>query len=561
MVNAALKSVGSKKATATPQSQKAVKGQKKNSAGGFTFVLDDMARAKRFLILGSDASYYRSGEEMSKDNAKVILKLAANDEQAIELVDLIEEISLGGRAASQEPGLFALALVATNGSPRVANYAYSKLSAVARTGSSLFTFIGFVMQFRKGMGSGLQKAVRAWYLDKSTSKLAYQMVKYQSRNGWSHADLLKMSRPKSEDAVFNGLASWAIRGELSDRPIPTLVQAFEQAKTAEDKELTRLILDNDLSWEMLPSESLNKISTWEALFAAKSVPVGALVRQLSRLSRIGYTKPLSKGTSTVVNLLTSAENISYSRIHPITVLTAMKAYAQGWSYNQKTHKSTTWDVNQKIVDALNEAFYLAFGNVEAAGKRNLIGLDVSGSMGISKVQGNDNLTAREATSALAMVIARTEPETHVIGFTGGYGYGGKLPGNRYYGVKYSDKPSGAVKELAITPKQRLDDVMRTVSDLPFGPTDCALPMLYAMEKGLEVDVFTILTDNDTWIGAIHPHEALVKYRELTGIPAKLVVLSTTATRFSIADPSDAGMLDIPGFDSAVPNILNEFARG
>jgi len=30
---------------------------------------------------------------------------------------------------------------------------------------------------------------------------------------------------------------------------------------------------------------------------------------------------------------------------------------------------------------------------------------------------------------------------------------------------------------------------------------------------------------------------------------------------SIADPSDAGMLDIAGFDSAAPNLITDFSRG
>jgi len=35
----------------------------------------------------------------------------------------------------------------------------------------------------------------------------------------------------------------------------------------------------------------------------------------------------------------------------------------------------------------------------------------------------------------------------------------------------------------------------------------------------------------------------------------------TATNFTIADPSDPGMLDIAGFDSAVPTLITDFARG
>lgn len=92
-----------------------------------------------------------------------------------------------------------------------------------------------------------------------------------------------------------------------------------------------------------------------------------------------------------------------------------------------------------------------------------------------------------------------------------------------------------------------------------GGTDCALPMLYAAARKLEVDVFHIYTDNETWAGGIHPFQALRQYREQTGIPAKLVIVAMTSTGFSIADPNDAGMLDVAGFDSAAPAVIADFA--
>lgn len=76
--------------------------------------------------------------------------------------------------------------------------------------------------------------------------------------------------------------------------------------------------------------------------------------------------------------------------------------------------------------------------------------------------------------------------------------------------------------------------MREVSGLPFGATDCALPMLYALERGLKVDTFVVITDNETWAGVIHPHEALARYRAHMGIDATLVVLATSASKLTIA---------------------------
>ena len=115
--------------------------------------------------------------------------------------------------------------------------------------------------------------------------------------------------------------------------------------------------------------------------------------------------------------------------------------------------------------------------------------------------------------------------------------------------------------LEISPRQRLDDVVRKVSGLPFGGTDCALPMLYAMERGRAVDTFVIYTDSETWAGDIHPAEALRRYRRATGIAARLVVVGMVANGFTIADPTDAGMLDVVGFDTSTPEVIAGFARG
>ncbi|KIH44222.1 hypothetical protein ANCDUO_25759, partial [Ancylostoma duodenale] len=61
---------------------------------------------------------------------------------------------------------------------------------------------------------------------------------------------------------------------------------------------------------------------------------------------------------------------------------------------------------------------------------------------------------------------------------------------------------------------------------------------------------------------VHPYEALCDYRKASGITdAKLVVMGMTSTKFTIADLGDAGMMDIVGFDSAVPTLLADFVNG
>ena len=100
-----------------------------------------------------------------------------------------------------------------------------------------------------------------------------------------------------------------------------------------------------------------------------------------------------------------------------------------------------------------------------------------------------------------------------------------------------------------------------MSDLPFGGTDCALPMRYAQAHRRKIDTFVIYTDSETWAGDIHPAQALRDYRQASGIDARLVVVGMVSNGFSIADPNDPGMLDVVGFDTATPQLISDFASG
>jgi len=115
--------------------------------------------------------------------------------------------------------------------------------------------------------------------------------------------------------------------------------------------------------------------------------------------------------------------------------------------------------------------------------------------------------------------------------------------------------------MPVSPRQRIDDVMRTAEAMQMGGTNCAVPMLEAAKHRVPVDVFEILTDNETWYGDIHPHQALDNYRQAMGIDARLQVVAFTPTKFSIAPPGDARCLDVSGFDAAIPVLLADHAAG
>lgn len=518
----------------TPQAEQADPRQVENSAGGYTFELDDHARLRRFLTLGVDGgTYYASERALALDNAEVLTRLAASDPAG--LVSTIVDVSIRGAAPRQNPALFALAYAASV--PDAAPAALAALPQVARTGTHLFQFAAYVEQFR-GWGRGLRRAVGAWYTDAPIERVALQAVKYRQREGWSHRDLLRLAHPVPGTPELKDTFDWIVRGSVGEH-VPRLIEGFVKAQAATDAPTwARLVAEYGLTWEMLPDPAVGEPAVWDALLDV-GVPQTALMRQLPRLTRLGLLPDLGGRTGEVAAQLADPERLRRGRIHPVNALVAQRTYAAGRS----ARGAGTWTPTRAIVDALDAAFYAAFGAVEPSGTRTLLAVDVSGSMG-APISGMA-LTAREAAAALALVQLATEPAASAVGFAAKGQIGG----------------AASLKALGISPRQRLDDALRVVDAMPFGGTDCALPMLHARERKLEVDTFVVYTDNETWAGRVHPHQALAEYRRATGIAAKLIVVGMTATRFTIADPSDPGMLDVAGFDAAVPSLITEFARG
>jgi 60 kDa SS-A/Ro ribonucleoprotein len=525
--------------------------QVRNSAGGFAFPVDDWTRLDRFLVLGSEGgTYYASEQKLTRENAQVVDRCLGSD--GVRLVQRVVVLSQAGRAPKNEPALFALAMAAKLGAEPARQAAFAALPQVARTGTHLFHFAEYVKALG-GWGRGTMRAFAQWYTTMEPARLALQAVKYQSRDGWSHRDLLRKAHPKAKDAHQQALFHWMTAGwpSVGETPHPdrvlALVWAFERAKRLRDRQdvptLLGLLADYQLPHECIPTEMKQFPEVWEALLP--TMGLSALLRNLGKMTEVGLLGPSSAAERMVVERLGSSKNLRAARVHPLQVLVALRTYAQG--HGVRGHLA--WQPRPRVLDALDAAFYASFRAVEATGARTLLALDVSGSMDNGTIAGMPGITPRVGSAAMAMVTAAVEPRHELVAFTAGT-VPTMHPG---YGCGLS--------ALAISPRMRLDDVVRTVSALPFGGTDCALPMVWAAKNRVPVDVFCVYTDSETWAGNIHPVQALDQYRQKMGIAARLIVIGMVSNGFSIADPNDDGMLDVVGFDAATPSIIAGFVRG
>lgn len=287
-----------------------------------------------------------------------------------------------------------------------------------------------------------------------------------------------------------------------------------------------MIKEHNFVREHVPTSLLGEKEVWEALL--QDMPMTATIRNLNKMTKIGLFEN-EANLRLVLDRLGSRDLLRKARIHPLKVLVALMMYSQG----KGDKGSLEWTPNPKIVDALDQAYHDSFAFTEPTGKRFMLAVDVSESMTWKNAIGTP-LTPRELSAALAMTIAKLEPNCIIKGF------------------------SHKLVDLPISPRRRLDDNINEIHKIPMGATDASLPIRYALDNGLDVDCFITLTDNETWCGGNHPSDCLRAYRNKTKRDARNIVIGMTATNFSIADPDDPYSLDMAGFDASMLETISDF---
>lgn len=536
-----------------PQSQPIPgKNMIQNAAGGYVYEIDDWKRLRRFLILGCEGGTYYEGErKLTVENAETLRRcLAADWKRAIDLIVEVSDKALGPK---NDPCVFALAFASIYESESARSYAYKAIPKVCRIGTHIFQFAQFRKDLGGGWSYGYRNAIGRWYLNRPTNSLVTQALKYQQRNGVSHADLLRLAHPVPKNHDQKLVLSAIVRPEGGVEYAPTpgakageitpvrsvgggwkvlesypLVEGYLKIKTAVNaSEAATIIRDHELVRELVPTEFLTDPKVWDALLP--HMGIGALTRNLGNLSKCGLLVPLSETEKAICARFEDQEDIHASRLHPWAILVAAKVYARG----RGVKGSGAWTPSQKTILALDKAFELAFANVEPTNKRFMLAIDCSGSMGWNSA---DIMLACESAAAMALITARTEPNHYITAFDTG------------------------IKDLGITAKDTLPTVLAKTAATYGGGTNTSAAIQWAQSKKIPVDVFEILTDNETWAGDTHSCNALKEYRKAMGIPAKLAVVGFTATARSIGDQQDPGMMDFVGMDASLPQALAAFVN-
>jgi len=540
----------------TPQTQP-IPGtsQVRNAAGGYVFAKDQWIQVEDFLILGtSGGTYYSDAAVLTQANVDALFGAIAADGPRV--VALITEIATAQPARAPKPRqyLFALAASAAKGDPATRQAVKAAFPQVVRTTDHLAAFFGYWKNLAgkpspQGtapvIGRAMRTAFEGWFNREDVHDVAFPALKARQRatpagEAMALQDVIRIAHVSGHTDLHRTLIGW-LAGRVSDADaraaLPDVDDFLTAQAVATPAEAVAVIRERRVPWEFLPSAVMKDAEVWAELIG--TVGMTALVRNLSRMTRLGTLTAHSEATDRVAARLANQQALARARIHPMDVYLALKAYQSGLSRPDLRKPAQTWEPVPAISDALEVAYDLSFAAAEPTGRKYVVAVDSSGSMSSRWAQviaaGSPLGTPYEVANTLAVMLARLEGHNvHVIDV------------------------DTSVRQSRVTPRTNLRDLANWSAS--GGGTDLSLPFAWAGQQKVTVDGFLVLTDNETWAGHRHPAQALEAYRRSFNPAARVIVVGMTATGYSIGDPGDPGVLNVAGLDGALPKLIAGFLR-
>lgn len=487
-----------------------------NDAGGYVFKIDKWTGLTRFLVLGSEGGTYYVGERKHTMRAGGMVE-ACIKEDPTRVFATVERMLKERLIARRDPAILVLAMLAKADS-RWARPGVELL----KTGTDLLHYAAAINDLR-GWGPAIRKAFATWYLGRDVDSLAYQLLKYQSRDGWSHRDVLRLAHVKPLNDAQNECFKWAV-GKGVNLPgiigVYVAAQVLDPTKPEERARLCDLIRETNLTREMIPTKALTYPDIWETLL--ERMPMMAMVRNLANMSKVGLLTPFSAAETTIAVRLEQAS--AESSLHPLHYFLAGRTYASG------SNRHAEFTPSKRVVVALERAFVASFKGVKPCGRKILVAIDTSGSMQSCMVP-NTLVSTAEAAAAMALILVKTEPLVHVIAF------------------------DTEIHEINLSACSSVNDVRHETRRFG-GGTDLALPFAYVLRNSLPADGIVTYTDTETWAGRAH---AAPLFKKCQGVNAmRAVNVAMSATSYSQLDQADPDVLEVAGFDASVPQLVAQF---
>jgi 60 kDa SS-A/Ro ribonucleoprotein len=292
------------------------------------------------------------------------------------------------------------------------------------------------------------------------------------------------------------------------------------------KEVEAIASKYKLPLEMIPTE-FRTPSMWEVI--APNLGITAIMRNVGNMSKGGISNGLRK---IVLEALTNEDRLKKGRVHPFKMFLAYHTYELGHGIKGKSE----WTVDRNILAALENAIYVCFHYGTPTGKNFKWGMDVSTSMTWGTPLGELPITPLDCEAVMALSVLETGDNIEVWGF------------------------DHSLREIKLKKGMTIAQANKLIMTGTYGSTDPGLVYKRALVEKEVVDAFIFSTDNEVNTGS-QPQMLLEQYRREKNPNAKSIVLATTVSEMSIADPNDQNSLDIAGMSADVPLVISSFVSG
>jgi len=505
--------------------------QTKNKAGGVAYKLSDREALAQLAATGClSNTFYTSAKEQldtvkdltnkissSKGGNEFIAKLAVYARKSAYMKDM--PAYLLSFLAVRDPDLYEriFSLVMDNGK-MIRNHVQ-----IIRSGE---------IDGRKSMPRAMRRQLKAWFARRKNDRLFKDSV----GNNPSMADVIKMVRPKPQNATQEALYSYLIgkkpiSGEIFDATesnLPTFVKEYESCKKSlvAGKSVSKV---PNVPFQMLDSLGLSN-EHWTEI--ARNAKWQMTRMNINTFQRHGVFEKKAL-VNLVANRLRDPDEIKNAKAFPYQLMAA---------YMNSTN--APFDIREALQDAME----IALENIPKIPGNIWIFPDVSGSMSSSITgYGSGKASAVKCLDVAALVAAaflRTNKQAKVIPF--------------------SDRlETNVAKKL--NPRDSVMTNAEKFKKCYGGGTRTALGVKHLAETNQDVDLVIYVSDNQSWLGSgwfgNQKTETLKYWDQIknNNPNAKMICIDIQPYGNTQA-PNRDDIMNIGGFSDVVWDVVAQFSQ-
>jgi len=407
-----------------------------------------------------------------------------------------------------------------------------------------------------GMGAGMRKFISKWYLTQDPYDLALEVTRIRSRHKWSHADLIKLARVRTQDpavsavlkAVVRGLpsAQEAFRDTPEAQPILEYMTCVKEINCCKDPETAiRLIDKHSFDVECLPTHLLNHSRVWE--HAISRVPLRGVLNHLCSMARRGFLSTETAVLGKVLQCIKDPLALAASKLQPDDILTVIAQVESCWEHPPTAaHRIKTQspdyvkisNTHPSLLAGLKSMFVTSLQHVPKVPSSVLVCVDCRPNI----TKGCWGVWALKAVRAMSVNIIAL------------------MKGGADVTLATIDEDR-VIKQLPLYSTDTLEKLCERLEKYRGGVINPPQLIQWARETNKRTDLVICMTDSHAEVDRELLWTELVHYRNVI-CPVKHIYMTFCSKSLAqpVANKSDPMMLDIAGWGPGSIRIIQAFMK-